>query len=144
VEDGAAEVRPGLSRDREGPARLRPDPAADRPPPDHADRRRGLYLRPMLVGLVVERDVAADYRAVNGAGSIAEAPYRLGELPVDVGVDRGGEVEAVDDRDRDGAGAGQVRGVLEDGIPGPLVRLEVDMPGVAAAGEDQGSRTEPE
>ncbi len=98
----------------------------------------------MLVGLVVERDVAADHRAVNSAGSVAEAPYRLGELPVDLGVDRGGKVEAVDERDRDGAGAGQVRGVLEDGIPGPLVRLEVDLPGVAAAGEDQRSRTEPE
>ena len=77
--------------------------------PDHG--RRG--DRPP-VRLVVERDVAGDDRDAERLAGLGHALDRLGELPGHLGLLRVAEVEAVRDRERDGAGARDVPRRLED------------------------------
>ncbi len=65
--------------------------------------------------LVVEADVAAHHRQVEGAARVGDAVDRLRELPHHLGVLRVAEVEAVDEGDGAGADGGQVQHGLHDG-----------------------------
>ncbi len=104
---------PGADR---APSRTSVSPSSHaeaRRPPSHgvdqaqqADDRRRVDVGPGA--LVVEAHVAPDDGKGQGAAGLGHPVDALGELPHDLGVLRVAEVEAVDDRDRGGADAGQV------------------------------------
>lgn len=95
-------------------------PSPDIPAPHHPERGCGLDLRPELVALVIERDVAADDRDLHPPRRIPKTKDTLFELPVDLRVFGTGEVEAVDETERVGAETGKVACILDDGICRPL------------------------
>ena len=84
--------------------------------------------------LVVEADVAADDGRAEGAAGLGHALDDLGQLVVDRGVVGRAEVEAVGDRHRGRADAGDVARRLGHGDAAALARLEVAEPAVAVGG----------
>ena len=85
--------------------------------PDHTHHRRWIDGPPVV--LVVERDVARDDRQAERLAGQRHPLDRLGQLVADVGGLGVSEVEAVGDRGRPGAGAGDVPGGLADGLMPP-------------------------
>ena len=97
--------------------------------PNHPDRRRRIYSR--AARLVVEAHVAARHRRVEPAAGLGEAGHRLAELPHDLGVLGVPEVEAVGDRQRLRARAGDVSRGLGQRQRRPGVGVEVAEAAVA-------------
>ena len=89
---------------------------------DAADDRRGVDRA--AVRLVVERDVARDDRDAERLARGRHALDRLGQLPGDLRLLGVAEVEAVGDRERLAAGAGDVARRLEHGQRAAGVRVE--------------------
>jgi hypothetical protein len=90
------------------------------------------------VGLVVERDVAADHRDAQRLACLGDPLDRLSELPHDLGFLRVAEVEVVDHRQRARPGHGHVESRLVDQAgrcPDPGV--EEAEPPVAVGGDGQ-------
>src|SRR6266852_9790442 len=92
--------------------------------------------RPAL-GLVVERDVAADDRCAEGNASIADAADAIGELTHDLRPFRRAEVEAVGDRDWPAAADRDVARGLCHGLLAALVRIEEAVKRIDVAGNRQ-------
>ena len=74
--------------------------------------------------LVVEADVAAGDRRVEGAATLGQAADRFPQLPEDLRVARAAEIEVVSGAQRDGAGAGQVSRRLGHGQLAAFVRVQ--------------------
>ena len=85
--------------------------------------------------LVVEADVAPGHRQPEGAAGGGHPVHGGRERPHHLGPLGAGEVEAVGDRDRLGAGAGDVAGRLGDGQCGPGGRVEGGVAAVAVGGQ---------
>ena len=96
---------------------------------DQADDRRRVDRA--RVGLVVERDVAADDRHAERLAGVGEALDGPVELPRDGGLLRVAEVEAVGQAERLGADAGQVLRALEHRLDRADVRVAGDAAAVA-------------
>ena len=103
--------------------------------PDHADDRRGGDVLP--VGLVVEADVATDDRGVEGATRLGHTVDSFGQLPHHLRVLGVAEVEAVDDRQRAGADAGDVHHRLGHDHRCALSGIDVTPPMVAIGGQPE-------
>jgi hypothetical protein len=94
---------------------------------EHAHDRGGVDR--LLRGLVVEADVAAGDRRAQRHAALGQAADGLGELPHNLGVLGGTEVEAVGGGDRRRAGRGDVAAGLRQRKLRARERVE---PGVAA------------
>ena len=86
-------------------------------------------------GLVVEADVAAGHRDAERLAAVGQAADGLGQLPHDLRVLRGPEVQAVGHRDRARPGHGDVPVRLGQRQLGALVRVEQAVAAVAVGGE---------
>ena len=95
----------------------------------------GVGLIGDVAGLVVEADVAAGDRQAELAAAVGQAADGLGELPHDLGLLRGAEVQAVGDGERLRAGHGDVAVGLGEVQLGAGVRVEPGEAGVAVEGE---------
>ena len=94
--------------------------------PEHPDHRGGQDRR--RPSLVVKADVAAGDRYAKGRAAIGQSAHGLRELPHHPGILRRTEVEAVGDRDRGGAGDGDVAVRLGQGQLSTGVRIELGVP----------------
>ncbi|ABR10497.1 hypothetical protein MPMin1_gp67 [Microbacterium phage Min1] len=90
---------------------------------EHAHERSGVDRH--VAGLVVERDVPARDRGAQGVAAVGEPVHRLTELPHDLGILRGAEVQAVGDRSGHGAGDRDVAVGLGEGELCARVRVEL-------------------
>ena len=95
----------------------------------------GVGLIGDVAGLVVEADVAAGDRQAELAAAVGQAADGLGELPHDLGLLRGAEVQAVGDGQRLGAGDGDVAVGLGEVQLRAGVRVEPGVAGVAVEGQ---------
>ena len=101
---------------------------------DDGDGRRGVNCteRPALV---IERDIAAGDRRVEGAAALCQTAHGFLELPENLRVVRVAEVEVVRRAERGGPGTREVAASLGDsGLPA-FVRVEIDVNPVAVASE---------
>ena len=119
---------------------FRPEPRRGHPlhvlqQPHHGHRRRGVDGRP--VGLVVEADVAAHHRNLQGQAGFAHAEDRLGELPHHLFPFRVAEVQAVREPQRRRAHAGQVPGRFHHRGHAARVGVQVAIPAVAVHGQGE-------
>jgi hypothetical protein len=134
---GPAELRPGGAQQQDGLAAGPPaggDAGADVVvhAQDADDRRR---VDRDVAGLVVEADVAAGDRQAEVAAGVGQAADGLGELPHDPGLLGGAEVQAVRDRQRPGAGHGDVAVGLGEVCLRAGVGVQAGEAGVAVEGE---------
>ena len=113
-------------RSRLPPAMCRERARTSGDEPDAADHRRGVDRA--AVRVVVERDVARDDGDPERLARGGHALDRLGQLPGDLRLLGIAEVEAVRDRERLAAGAGDVPRGLEDGQRAAGVRIEARDP----------------
>ena len=106
---------------------------------DYADHPhdRGRIDGGLAVGVVVQAHVAADDWQVQGAARVRQAGDRLLELPVHLGAVRVGEVQAVGDGQRPGAGGDDVARRLGHRELGAEVRVEVAVARVAIGGHGE-------
>ena len=100
---------------------------------DQADDRRRVDRA--AVGLVVERDVAADNRHAELLARIGKSPGRAVKLPGDRRLLGIAEVEAVGEAERLGPDAGEVLRALEHGLDRAGVGIAAD-PAAAAVDRD--------
>ena len=133
----AAELRTRLAEQQQRLA-VRPPAAGDAAADvlvhaEHADDRRRVDRD--VAGLVVEADVAAGDRQAELAAAVGQAADGLGELPHDLGLLRGAEVQAVGDGERLGAGDGDVAVGLGQVQLRAGVRVEPGVAGVAVERE---------
>ncbi len=101
----------------------------------HADGRRGIYggFRPF----VVEADIAAHHRHIEGAAGIRNAFHRTFQLPEAVRLFRFAEIQAVGDRRGIGADADQVaRGFRHRDLRAEI-GIKVAIAAVAVGGDAQ-------
>ena len=103
--------------------------------PDHADDRRREDRA--ALGLVVETDVAARDRHLQGPAGVAQPLHRPRELPHDLRPLRVAEVEAVRRRHGPCPRAGDVARRLRRRQHGSAVRVQVAVPPVAVEGEGE-------
>ena len=96
------------------------------------------------VGLVVERDVAGDDRDAERLAGSRHAFDRLRELPGDLRLLGVAEVEAVGDRERLAAGAGDVARSFEDRQRTARVRVESSDPADSVEADGQAAVGGPE
>src|SRR5690606_5478950 len=87
-----------------------------------------------VAGLVVEGDVAAGDRSAQLVASVGETIDSLPELPHDLGVLGGAEVQAVGDGGGHGAGDGDVAVGLGEGQLRARVGVELRVAAVAVGG----------